>query len=142
MTSERLSDTIWDYIALDTKLYPTNFFGRVSLYSTLFIQPIWNILYWITWLLVPSLFQYLGGNYDADIFRTAMTILNTVHVAYSSISKWSDVVRHYNLGTVIYGMKLRTLKMPKIQIRSADPRHQYFKYLTVSEPPPHPKTSY
>jgi len=126
MTSE--SKIIWDYIELDNKLSPSNFLERVSLYSTLFVQPVWNILYWITWLLVPSLFEYLGGNYNADIFRTAMTILNTVHVAYSSTLKWGDVLRHYNLGTVILGWRLRTLKIPKIHVKSSDPRHQYFKY--------------
>ena len=134
------SSAIWEYIELDNKLSPSNIFERVSLYSTLFIQPVWNILYWITWLLVPSLFQYLGGSYDADIFRSAMAILNTVHVAYSSFCKWGDVLRHYTLGTLILGWKLRTLNVPKIRIQSSDPRHQYFKYFIASEHPLHPKT--
>jgi hypothetical protein len=139
------SKVIWDYINLDNKLSPSNVLERVSLYSTLFVQPIWNILYWITWLLVPWLFEYMGGSYDTDLLRSAMTLANTAHVAYSSVMKWGDVLRHYNLGTTILGWRLQTLRVPKIHVRSRDPRHQYFKYLAAATPltplPSLPKTS-
>jgi hypothetical protein len=87
----------------------------------------------------------MGGSYDTDLLRSAMTLANTAHVAYSSVMKWGDVLRHYNLGTTILGWRLQTLRVPKIHVRSRDPRHQYFKYLAAATPltplPSLPKTS-
>jgi hypothetical protein len=135
------SKIIWEYIDLDNKLSPSNFLERVSLYSSLFIQPVWNILYWITWLLVPWAFEYLGGSYEMDIFRMAMTIANTLHTGYTSFTKWKDCIHHYNLGTTMLGWRLQTLRVPKIHIRSRDPRHQFFKYAVAMEQT-HSKTYY
>ena len=133
---------IWEFIELDNKLSPSNFLERVSLYSSLYIQPIWSMLYWITWLLVPSLFEYLGGSYDMDVLRMGMMIANTLSTAYSSYTRWSEWVQHYTLGTTLLGWRLQTLRVPKIHIRSRDPRHQFFKYaaaMTQLQSPP--KTS-
>ena len=127
------SKIIWEYIDLDNKLSPSNFLERVSLYSSLFIQPIWNFLYWVTWLLVPWAFEYHGGSYDIDIFRLALTLINTLHTGYTSFTKWRDCLRHYNLGTTLLGWRLQTLRVPKIHIHSKDVRHQFFKYAAAIE---------
>lgn len=126
------SNLIWEYIRLDNTLSPSNFLERVSLYSSLYVQPVWSVLYWISWLLVPSLFVYLGGSYgEQDMIKTAMTIANTLHVGYSAFHRWKDMLRHYELGTTIMGWKLQTLRSPKIRIQSADPRHQFFAHLAA-----------
>jgi hypothetical protein len=122
------ADLVWEYIRLDNKLAPANFIERLSLYSALVVHPLWNILYWFTWLFFPGIFVYLGGSYEIDSVKFMFILLNAGHVVYSAFTKWSEVLQHYNLGTTLLGWRLRTLRIPKIHIRSNDVRHQYFKY--------------
>ena len=132
------SGIVWDFIRLDDKLSPTNFMERLSLYSALVVHPLWNILYWFTWLFLPSVFTYFGGSYEMDSFKFIFILLNAGHVVHSAITKWMDVLQHYNLGTTLLGWRLRTLRIPKIHIRSNDIRHQHFKYaaaMTLSTSP-------
>jgi hypothetical protein len=121
---------VWKYIELDKKVNPVPFMEHMSLYSSLFIQPVGHVLFWSCYFFFPVLFQYFGGKVDMTTFSILFYTASSLQVLWSAFSCWSEVVEHYHLGTTLYTWKILThgLGLPLIKINSADRNHQYFKY--------------
>jgi hypothetical protein len=121
---------VWKYIELDKKVNPVQFMEHMSLYSSLFIQPVGHVLFWSCYFFFPVLFQYFGGKVDMTTFSILFYTASSLQVLWSAFSCWSEVVEHYHLGTTLYTWKILThgLGLPLIKINSADRNHQYFKY--------------
>ena len=120
---------VWKYIDLDNRVQPKNILENGSLHASLWIQPLLHFLFWITWLLVPSVYIYFGGTYDVSLFSLVLYVVNTVNVIVSSVRRWFEVIEYYNLGTMIMGWRIVTNAMgTEYAIRSKDPRHRLFRY--------------
>lgn len=121
---------VWKYIELDKKVNPVQFMEHMSLYSSLFIQPVGHVLFWGCYFFFPILFEYFGGKVDMTTFSILFYAASSLQVLWSAFSCWSEVVEHYHLGTTLYTWKILThgLGLPLIKINSADRNHQYFKY--------------
>lgn len=121
---------VWKYIDLDKKVNPVPFMEHMSLYSSLFIQPVGHVLFWGCYFFFPVLFEYFGGKVDMSSFSILFYAASSLQVLWSAFSCWSEVVEHYHLGTTLYTWKILThgLGLPLITINSADRNHQYFKY--------------
>lgn len=121
---------VWKYLELEKKLWSSNFLEYAMTYSTILIQPIYQVFFWVCFLGFPSLYTYFGGKVDLSFTNVAWYLASTIHVFISAIFRWSEVIEHYNLGTTILVWKILThgLAVPLIEINSKDPNHQYFKY--------------
>ena len=121
---------VWKYIELDKKVNPVPFMEHMSLYSSLFIQPVGHVLFWSCYFFFPVLFEYFGGKVDMTTFSILFYTASSLQVLWSAFSCWSEVIEHYHLGTTLYTWKILThgLGLPLIKINSADRNHQYFKY--------------
>jgi hypothetical protein len=124
------SKIVWRFIELEKKINPPQFLERLTLASNLFVQPIGHILFWGCYLFLPAMFVYFGGKVEMTTLSILMYAISTIQVVYSTFTNWSDIVEHYNLGTILYTWKILThgMGLPLIKIHSDEPSHQYFKY--------------
>ena len=120
---------VWKYIDLDNRVQPKHILEHAGLHASLWLQPLFHFLFWITWLMVPSVYVYFGGTYDISLFSLVLYVVNTLNVIVSAVRRWFEVVEHYNLGTTIMGWRIVTNAMgTDYAIRSRDPRHRLFRY--------------
>lgn len=118
------------YIELSKKIESHNFLDRLSLLSSLIVQPVGHLVFWVTFLFFPAIHVYFGGDLNSSMFRKIFYIISTLQVLWACYCSWNEVIEHQNLSTTLMIWKLLTIRLgvPMITIKSKDKNHQLYTW--------------
>jgi hypothetical protein len=121
---------VWRYSELNKKYNSPHFLDRLTAISTLIVQPIGHIFFWITFFGFPSIYVYFGGELHPPWYRILLYIVSSLQIIWSCYGAWIEVIEYHQLSTTLMIWKLLTLRLrvPTITIHSKDTEHQLFKW--------------
>jgi hypothetical protein len=128
--SDNHGKVVQRYIQLSKQFNSPHFLDRLSHVSTLVVQPIGHVVFWICFYFFPDLYTYFGGDIHVSFLRFSFYLLSSIQVVWGCLSGWMEVLEYYGLATKIMIWKLLTIRLnaPRITISSQDQNHDLFKW--------------